>query len=239
VSLRCTELTQVKILGLIGGVGPETTVEYYRLLVEQCRARTGKYPRIIINSVDLQLLLDWMAGNELDKVADYGVKEIERLYHAGAELGALASNTPHIVFDQLRERSKIPLVSIVEATCEHAKSLALSTVALIGTRYTMLANFYPKVFNASGLKLVTPNPDEQSFIHEKYINELLNNQFLPETRAAILNIIDDLKKREDIDAVILGGTELPLLLRANEHNGTRLLDTSRIHVAALVEAMLQ
>ena len=229
----------MKVLGLIGGVGPETTVEYYRLLVEQCRAKTGKYPRIIINSVDLQLLLDWMAENQLDKVADYGVKEIVRLYHAGAVLGALASNTPHIVFDQLRERSKIPLISIVEATCEHAKSLGLTRVALIGTRYTMQANFYPKVFSASGINLITPNPEEQSFIHDKYINELLNNQFLMDTRAAVLTIVDNLKFREGIEAVILGGTELPLLLRAEEHNGIRLLDTSRIHVAALIEAILK
>lgn len=229
----------MKILGLIGGVGPETTVEYYRLIVEQCRAQTGKYPRILINSVDLQLLLDWMAENQLDKVADYGVKEIERLYHAGAEIGALASNTPHIVFDQLRERSKIPLVSIVETTCEHAKSLGVSTIALIGTRYTMQADFYPKVFHSSGIRLVTPSQEEQEFIHEKYINELLNNQFLPETREAVLKTIDEINARENIEAVILGGTELPLLLRLDAHNGIRLLDTSRIHVAALVEAMLK
>lgn len=103
----------------------------------------------------------------------------------------------------------------------------------------MQANFYPKVFNLSGIKLVTPSPEEQAFIHDKYLNELLNNQFLPETREAILKIIDELKQRENTEAVILGGTELPLLLRLDEHNGIRLLDTSRIHVAALVEAMLK
>jgi len=229
----------MKTLGLIGGLGPETTVEYYRLIIERYRAKSnGSYPSIIINSIDLSRLLAWMNAGELDKAADYCSGEIERLHQAGVDFAALASNTPHIVFDKIRERSKVPLVSIVEAACEKVQSLNLRTVGLFGTRFTMQADFYKKAFEAAGIKLITPNENEQTFIHEKYMNELLNNQFLPETRTQVLAVVDALKSREDIDAVVLGGTELPLLIRAEQHNGVLLLDTARIHVDALVRHLL-
>ena len=229
----------MKTLGLIGGLGPETTVEYYRLLIERYRALTnGSYPSIVINSIDLSRLIAWMNAGELDKAADYCSAEIERLHRAGADFAALASNTPHIVFDKLRQRSKVPLISIVEAACEKAQSLGLRTVGLLGTRFTMQANFYQKVFEDVGIKLVTPNEDEQTYIHEKYMNELLNNQFLADTRTQLLAIVDNLKTREGVDAIVLGGTELPLLLRVEQHNGVLLLDTSKIHVDVLVRHLV-
>ena len=229
----------MKTLGLIGGVGPETTVEYYRLLVSGYRQRTGgEYPSIIINSVDLQRLIRWMNDGQLVNVADYLSLEIERLYKAGADFAALASNTPHIVFNELRQRSPVPLISIVESACEKVQSLQLSKVALLGTRYTMKATFYQDVFSRTDLRLLTPNDSEQQFIHDKYMNELLNNQFLPETRSEILSIVDRLKESEGIEAVILGGTELPLLLTSESHNGVLLLDTSKIHVDVLLRHLL-
>ena len=225
----------MKRLGLIGGIGPESTIEYYRLLIEGYREkREGEYPAIIINSVDLKRLLAWMAESKLDQVADYLSLEIERLQRAGADFAALASNTPHIVFDQLRERSQLPLISIVESACERVQSLGLKTVALLGTRYTMQASFYPQVFSRADIRLITPNSDEQTYIHTKYLGELLNNQFLPETRSGVLQIIDRLHQQERVEGVILGGTELPLLLTDEQYNGIPLLDTTRIHVDVLL-----
>ena len=225
----------MKILGLIGGIGPESTVEYYRLLIEGYRDKQdGVYPAVIINSVDLKRLLAWMAESKLDHVAEYLSLEIERLDRAGADFAALASNTPHIVFDQLRERSPLPLVSIVESACERVQCLGFKTVALLGTRYTMQASFYPEVFVRAGINLITPNNDEQTYIHTKYLGELLNNQFLPETKSGIFQIVDRLRQQEGVEAVILGGTELPLLLTDEHYNGIRLLDTTRIHVDVLL-----
>jgi aspartate racemase len=226
-------------LGLIGGVGPESTIEYYRLLVEKYRAQAGgSYPPVIINSVDLKRLIEWITAGELGKVADYLVNEIEKLQRAGATFGAIASNTPHIVFDQIKQRTTLRLVSIVETTGEHVKSLGLKRVGLFGTRFTMKSRFYPDVFAKSGIELILPNDDEQALIHAKYMGELLNNQFLPTTRDELLAIADKLKERDAIEALILGGTELPLLLRDAEHNGIPLLDTTRIHVDRLVRELL-
>lgn len=228
-----------KILGLIGGTGPESTIEYYRLLIAKYRELAdGNSPPLIINSVNIKVLLEWMTAGELPRVADYLVAEIEKLRQAGADFGALTANTPHIVFDELQERSALPLISMVEATRDHIQKLGLKTVALFGTRFTMQGSFYPEVFARTGIKLVTPNDEEQDYIHEIYLGELLKDVFLPETQTKLLAIADDMKVRDGIEAVILGGTELPLLLRDEAHNGLPLLDTTRIHVDRLIAEML-
>jgi aspartate racemase len=230
----------MKTLGLIGGTGPESTIDYYRLLTNQYREKAdGASPHIIINSINLKHMIDWMGAGELGKVADYLVKEFETLQRAGVDFAALTANTAHIVFDELKQRVSLPLISIVEATCGRAQSLGVKRVALFGTRYTMQAPFYPSVFSRTDIELVTPNEEEQDYIHDKYFGELLKDKFLPETRARFLDIADAMKARESIDALILGGTERPLLLRTDEHNGIRFLDTTRIHVDRLIEEMLR
>jgi aspartate racemase len=228
-----------KTLGLIGGTGPESTIDYYRLLVAKYREQAdGNSPPLIINSVNLKNMIEWMNAGELGKVTDYLSDAIETLHKAGADLAALTANTPHIVFDELQQRSALPLISIVEAACDRVRDLGLQSVALFGTRYTMEAPFYPKVFSRTTVKLVTPNREEQDYIHGIYFGELLKDVFRPETRTKLLEIIDTMKAREGIQAVILGGTELPLLLKDEEHNGIPLLDTTRIHVDRLIAEIL-
>src|SRR6185503_1038296 len=230
----------MKTLGLIGGTGPESTIDYYRLLTNLYREKAdGASPHIIINSINLKQMNEWISAGELDKVTDELVKQFETLQRAGVDFAALTANTPHIVFDDLKQRVTLPLISIVEATCERAQLLGFKSVALFGTRYTMQAPFYPSVFSRTDIKLVTPNEEEQDYIHEKYFGELLKDKFLPETRARFLEIADTMRAREGIEALILGGTEIPLLLRAEEHNGIHFLDTTRIHVDRLITEMLK
>jgi aspartate racemase len=230
----------MKTLGLIGGTGPESTIEYYRLLVAGYREQAdGHSPPLIITSIDLKQMIEWMTGGNVAAVADSLVAEFERLHKAGADIGALTANTPHIVFDELQQRSPMPLISMVEATCEETQARGLKTVGLFGTRFTMQAPFYPAVFSRGGVKLVLPTNQEQDYIHEIYLGELLKDVFLPETRAHLLQIADEMKRRDNIEGLILGGTELPLLLRNEEHNGMPLLDTTRIHVNKLVTEILR
>ena len=228
-----------KTLGLIGGTGPESTIEYYRLLIAKYRELAdGNSPSLIINSVNIKPLLEWMTAGELGKVTEYLAAEFEKLHKAGADFAALTANTPHIVFDELQQRSALPLISIVEATRDHVQKSGLKTVALFGTRFTMQAGFYPEVFSRTGVKLVTPNDEEQNYIHEIYLGELLKDVFRPETRARLLAIVDAMHARDGIEGVILGGTELPLLLRDEQYNGLPLLDTTRIHVDRLITELL-
>ena len=230
----------MKLLGIIGGVGPESTVEYYKNIIAlyRERRRDGSYPHFIINSIDLKTGLDFMAVNNLAGMADYLVDGIGKLARAGADFGLIAANTPHIVFDDVAPKSPIPLISIVEATCAAAKTRKMKRLSLFGTRYTMQGTFYQKVFSREGIELVVPEAQDQDYIHDKYLNELVPGKFLPETRAGLLAIVDRLKARIDIDGVILAGTELPLILRDESHNGIPFLDTMKIHAEAAVAEML-
>jgi len=226
----------MKTAGIIGGIGPESTIEYYRQMVAAYRERKpdGSYPPIIINSIDLQKMLGLIAANELTEVTDYLTEEVQKLAKAGADCVLLAANTPHIVFDEIHRRSQIPLISIVEATCDAANALQLNRVGLFGTRFTMQGQFYPEVFSKAGISLVVPNQGDQTYIHEKYMSEFVKGVFLPETRERLLTMVDRLKESEGIQGLILGGTDLPPIFRDSTARGIPFLDTTRIHVKAMV-----
>jgi aspartate racemase len=198
------------------------------------RQPDGSYPAIVINSIDATTLLGLLAAGELAKVADYLVAEVERLEHAGVGCALLAANSPHVVFDEVQRRSRLPLVSIVEATRDEAMRLGLTRPGLFGTRFTMQGRFYPDAFEKAGLTLVVPDAAEQAYIHDKYMSELLKGILLPATRERLLAIVAQMKARDGIDAVILGGTELPLILRDTSASGIPLLDTTQIHAKAIV-----
>jgi aspartate racemase len=229
----------MKTLGMIGGVGPESTIDYYKNIIAlyRERQRDGSYPQFVINSIDLKKGIDFMNANNPAGMAGFLLEEIAKLPRAGADFGLIAANTPHIVFDDIAPKSPIPLISIVEATCAYAKARKMRRLALFGTRYTMQADFYPKVFAREGIELSVPESKDQDYIHEKYFSELVPGNFLPETRAGLLTIVDRLKANTDIDGVILAGTELPLLLRDESHNGVILIDTGKIHCHAAVDEM--
>lgn len=230
----------MKTLGIVGGIGPESTTEYYRFILDGYRARVtdGSAPHLIIDSLDVNRGIAMLDTNDLGSLADYISASVDRLTRAGAEVALIAANTPHIVFDKIEQRASIPMISIVQATCDHARALAFKRLVLLGTGFTMRARFYPDVFTRAGLELVTPTEPEQAFIHEKYIYELLKNKFEVATRAAIIGIIERIRRDEGIEAIILAGTELPLLLRGTEPTGIQFLDTTIVHVNAAVEAVL-
>jgi aspartate racemase len=230
----------MKTLGIVGGVGPESTVDYYRSIIALYRQRKGdgSYPEIILNSIDLKKEMDLVERNQLVALTSYLLDEVAKLARAGADFGLIASNTPHIVFDDVRPRSLIPLISIVEATCEAAKAMGLKRVGLFGTSFTMQGKFYRDVFARAGITLVAPNLEDQTYVHDKYMNELVNGVFLPETRDGLLKVVDRLRETQQVEGLILGGTELPLILREETHNGLPILNTTKIHVAAAVREML-
>ena len=230
----------MKTVGIIGGIGPESTIEYYRSIVAAYRARQrdGSYPPVVINSIDLKKLLDLIGADRLQEVTDYLVAEVRKLARAGADFGVLAANTPHVVFDALSRRSPIPLISIVAVTREAARARGMKRVGLLGTRFTMQGRFFPEAFDEAGITLVTPEPDEQAYVHDKYMTELVNAVFLPATRDGLIAIIERLKSRGGIEGVILGGTELPLILRDAHAAGIPLLDTTRLHVQEVVRRLL-
>jgi aspartate racemase len=230
----------MKTVGIIGGIGPESTIEYYRFIIDEYRRRQpdGSNPAIVINSVDVNKLVRWMNAGEHEEVANYLLAGLETLSSAGVDFAVIASNTPHIVFHRVRARTALPLISIVEATRDKAKSMGMQRAALFGTRFTMEAGFYPEVFATAGISIVTPNETERAFIHDKYMNELLPGIFAARTREQLMEIVQRMKVRDEIDGLILGGTELPLIMRESKIEGVPFLDTTRIHVTRIVDNLL-
>ena len=226
---------------MIGGTGPESTVEYYRRLISTYHARVSESgaPPIIINSVDNKNLVKWFTAGELARVIDFLAAEIERLARAGADFALIAAVTPHLVFDELQQGARIPLLSIVEATADAAAAAGLRRLALFATRFTMQATLFPEAFVRRGITIVLPNEKEQEFIHEKYMGELFVGTILDETRAALVDMVETMKQRDNVDGLILGGTELSLILREPTAAGLPVLDATQIHVETALEWMLR
>ncbi len=230
----------MKTVGIVGGIGPESTIDYYRSILAECRERRpdGGAPSIVITSIDVWKALAMLDAGDLTALLAYLRPELARLSRAGADFAILAANTAHVVFDELQRDAPLPLVSIVEAAADAVQRDGLRKVALLGTRFTMAGTFYRDVFARRDLQIVSPSESDQAFIHSIYVNELLKNVFLPETREGILRIVDVLRQTEGIDGVVLGGTELPLLLRQEHHGGVKFFDTTRIHVTRIVTELL-
>jgi aspartate racemase len=229
----------MKTAGIVGGIGPESTIEYYRGIVRLYREKNpdGSYPQVVINSIDAGLMLGFFGSNRLPEATDYLAGEVERLARAGADFGVLAANTPHLLFDALQERASIPLLSIVDATCRAATARGLRRVGLLGTRYTMGARFYPDGLRRAGLSMALPSAEDQAYVHETYMGELVKGLLRPETQRGLLAVVERMRGQEGIEAAILGGTELSLIL----HDGEAvvpLLDTTEIHVETIVAHLL-
>lgn len=230
----------MRTLGIVGGIAPESTVDYYRQVIALYRQRQsdGSYPSILINSIDLKKMLDLINAGKLPELTEYLLAEVVKLAKAGADFCLFASNTPHLVFEDIQRRSSIPIVSIVEATSEAALVLGLKKVGLLGTRFTMQGGFYPKVFSRHRIDVVVPRPDEQDYVHNHYMSELVHGVYRAETRGQMLTIVERLRKEEGIQGLILGGTELPLLFRDSGTAEIPVLDTTEIHVERAVSYLL-
>ena len=226
-------------VGIIGGIGPESTIEYYRLIISSYldHEKDGNYPQIIINSINMKKMLDLIGENKLDEVTDYLVAEIQKIAKAGADFALLASNTPHIVFNQINQTSPLPLISIVEATCEKAVSKGIERVGLFGTKFTMQGGFYDKIFYDHSIAVISPDEKDQDYIHDKYMGELVKGIIRDDTKTELLKIAHNLKENRGIEGLILGGTELPLILKETDDIGIPFLDTTKIHVESIMERL--
>ncbi|MDQ6634297.1 MAG: amino acid racemase [Gemmatimonadota bacterium] len=225
---------EVATVGLVGGLGPESTIDYYRRILDGwARDDPSTAPSVVIDSLDVRRALR-LVDTDRPALIDYLLASLRRLAGAGVAFAAMTANTPHIVFDELAARSPVPLLSIVEVCAADARRRGLRRLALLGTRFTMEGPFYPEVCARYGVAVVSPNDAERVWVHERYVGELLSGEFRDETRQGVIAVVDRLRDDEGIDGVILGGTELPLLLRTAVIADVPALDTTALHVDAIV-----
>jgi len=230
------ELFPMKKIGIIGGIGPESTVDYYKLIIgafHEDQADSG-YPEIIIYSADLSSLMKILEAGNWEKLADWLVERVVALYKAGAEFAVIGSNTPHIVFQEVRSRSPIPMLSIVEETRKKAQRSGFKKLGLMGTKFTMESDFFKRPFGENGMEVVVPEKEERELIHHRLFSEIERGVIKDSTREELLSIVRKLIDRHSIDALILGCTELPLILTKDEF-GIPFLNTTAIHAESIVD----
>ena len=172
-----------------------------------------------------------------DELTGYLLAAVRNLAAAGAEFAALSANTPHIVFDQLKQQTPIPLVSIIEAACEEAERRGLSRLGLMGTIFTMKGSFFKKPFEEKGIQVISPREEEMAYINEKIYTELEFADVREGTREGLVRIIRRMVEEDGIQAIILGCTELPLALD-DRISPVPCLDTMKIHIRTLVDGIV-
>lgn len=230
----------MKKLGLVGGMGPESTIPYYHDIVYGVQEALGEsiFPELSIESVNVFEILRLCREKQYDKLTEYLIGAINNLAKSGADFAALSANTPHIVFDKLKEQSPIPLISIVEAACEEAKLRGLKKIGLLGTIFTMTGEFFKAPFVKNGIQIIVPTESEIELVNDKISTELELGIVKEETLLFFQKVISRMKDEDGIEAIVLGCTELPLLLN-DEVSPVPCLDTMQIHVRSIIKTIVE
>jgi aspartate racemase len=228
----------MKTIGLVGGTGWTSTVEYYRLINQGINKRLGglNSAKCIIHSFNYAVI------NELNKKDDHaGVFKLvleasQKLKTASVDFLILCANTLHQYADELEKLIDLPIVHIAEAAANEIKKQNITTVGLLGTKFTMEMDFYTKKLEAAGIESLVPQKPERDFIHSAIMDELLKEEFKNETKRKFLNIIDELKS-DGAQGIVLGCTEIPLLIKQND-TILPVFNTLEIHAKAAVDFAL-
>lgn len=229
----------MKKLGLIGGTGPESTIEYYKGITSGVQQRVGRpyFPRLTIESLSVFDVLSFCEKKDYRGLTQYLLSGFQSLAAAGAECAALTGITPHIVFDELTKASPIPLISMVDAARDYAAAQNYKKICLLGTRPTMNGTFFQNSFAKRGIEVITPTNSEKEYIGTKIETELEFGQVLPETQQAFREIAKRIIQEEQAQAIVLGCTELPLLFRGMELP-VPYLDVMQIHIDTLIQTIV-
>jgi aspartate racemase len=225
----------MKTIGILGGISPESTMLYYDHIVKAYYAREGNYyyPEIVIYSLNFQRFTDLEDSGDTRAYVQEIVTGIHALQGAGADFVLMAANSPHAVFDLVQEQANVDLLSIVDVTLDDAQKRGMKTLLLLGVQFTMQSSFYRQACTARGIHLLVPTEEEQDEISRIIFEELTIGQVLPKSKARLLDIVG----RYKVDGVILGCTELPLIL-GPEDTTVPVLNTLALHAeAALDHAM--
>ncbi|GED15653.1 aspartate racemase [Aneurinibacillus migulanus] len=224
-----------KTIGILGGISLASTIQYYKKITDLYYEQYNDYyyPEIRINSLDFQHFTDLENEHRTEEYIDYIAKGIHALEKSGAEFVIMGANSPHSVFNEVVNKINVPMISIVESTAKRATELKLDKVLLTGIKYTMQSNFYQEVFKKYNIDVITPNETHQDEINSIIFDELVINIVSDQTRKRMLDIIQSY----DVEGVILGCTELPLLIAQNICP-IPVLDTLSLHAKAALDFSL-
>jgi len=230
---------EMKKIGILGGMSPESTALYYQHITRTYTARFGNfgYPEILIYSVNFQKYVDWQLSGQWQEAARDMAEALERLHGAGADFGLIAANTMHIVFEEVQRAVHMPLLSIVQATADAILAAGLRSVGLLGTIFTMSERFFREGLQRCGITALVPEPDSQQRMNRVIYQELCRGEIRTESRRLFLDIIERLGA-QGAQGIVLGCTEIPLLVEP-QHCDLPLFNTSLLHAAKALDFALQ
>lgn len=229
----------MKKLGLIGGTGPESTIIYYRKITSGVQKRLNRdvFPHLSIESLSVFEVLAFCEEQNYKGLTDYLLEGLQHLAAAGADCAALTGITPHIVYRQLCERAPLPVISMVDTACQYAVAKGFHRLALLGTIPTMNGTFFQEPFAAQNITVITPDDTEKKFIANKISAELEFGIVTAETTKGMRKIAERMIAEENVDAIVLGCTELPLIFEKMDLPVEKM-DVMDIHIHALIEKIL-
>lgn len=226
----------MKKIGLVGGTGPESTLMYYKEINSRIDEMTGNkaMPDIAIESVNFRKAWNMVVAEDYEALADYLSEKINFLKKSGSEVISLTAVTMHIVFDLIQEKTGVSLISIPMAVCNEAKRRNYKKIGLLGTIFTMEQDYMKKDFEQAGIEVIVPNEENRRLVAKRILEELEVGIVNENTLKEFNEIIDNMKTEYGIEAVVLGCTELPLLLN-NENCVLPCLDSVAIHIKELID----
>ena len=229
----------MKAIGIVGGLSPESTILYYKTIIEEYRRRFGNeyYPIIIIYSVNFGEFTRLVEEGKHMEAANLLIEAVKALHRAGADFALIAANTPHMFFDYIRTHSPIPLLSIIDALAEELKKDNIREVGLLGTKFTLTQGFYVEGLRKHGIKAIVPDLEDIEVVNKIIYGELVKGVVKKESRDKLVEIIRELVAK-GAKGIALACTELPLLI-SGEVDGVKLYDTTRIHAVRALEFSLK
>ena len=228
----------MKAIGLIGGLTYVSTLEYYRYLNELTNEKLGgsEAAEIIMYSVNFGEIKALTEADDWKNISVIICKAAQIIEAGGAACLLIGANTTHKIADDVKAAVRIPVIHIAEAVAKDVLKMGLKKVGLLGTRYTMQLSFYTDQLAKNGIETIIPEQEDVDFINATIYNEFSRNIFSPETKAGYLKVISKLKEK-GAEAIILGCTEIPLLLKQSDCD-IPLFDTAKIHSGAAVDYVL-
>ena len=229
----------MKRIGLIGGLSPESTVHYYQILCREYNRTFGglNFPEIVLTSLNLQQLVTLFENNRWDRVAAILLTAMDRLRNAGADFAAILANTPHNAFEYFRDSAPLEILTIMDATAGALRRDGRRNVALLGTKATMEFGFFQKHFAACGIETQVPEPSCRDELDRMIWEELSHGLIQASSRETVTAMLRELE-HSGVESVILGCTELSLLIKAQD-TPLPLYDTTQIHAEAILEFALR
>lgn len=228
----------MKKVGIVGGLGPASTIDYYREIIDNYRKVNGddNYPEMVIDSINMGELVKNIETQAYEKVADQLLKSITNLKNAGADFAAIASNSPHIVWDMIEDRTPLPLISIIDAACDHIISRNYKKVLIFATKFTMRNGLYSKALSARNLGWVLPNEEDIETLGNIIYPNLENGIVIEEDKHKMIVIAEKYIEKYGADSVLLGCTEIPLMIKSGDVS-VPVINTTRIHIQKICDML--